>query len=150
MACAVTAWSPVIIRTSIPAPSAVCTASLASDRSGSMIPTIATNERSCANDMGSSVTASRSVSSMSRTANASTRRPFSPISSLAASMPARASSIGDLGSAQGAPWLEQRASTTSGPPLTSSINRSPSSTGIRWKVAMNLYSESNGTSARRG
>ena len=41
MAWAVTAWSPVIMRTSMPAPSATSTASFASGRSGSMMPTIA-------------------------------------------------------------------------------------------------------------
>ena len=43
---AVTVWSPVIIRTSTPAPSAARTASLASVRSGSTIPTRATKTRS--------------------------------------------------------------------------------------------------------
>ena len=47
IACAVTAWSPVIIRTSIPACSAVVTAALASARSGSMMPTMPTKPRSC-------------------------------------------------------------------------------------------------------
>ena len=41
MAWAVTAWSPVIIRTSMPAASAIVTALFASARSGSMMPAIA-------------------------------------------------------------------------------------------------------------
>ena len=45
-------------------------------------------------DIGSSVMASTSVSSTNRAAKASTRRPFSPIRALAASMSARTSSIG--------------------------------------------------------
>ena len=43
MAFAVMAWSPVIMRTSMPAARAAVTASLASARSGSMIPTRAAN-----------------------------------------------------------------------------------------------------------
>ena len=48
-----TVWSPVIIRTSIPAPSAVRTASLAALRSGSTIPTSATMTRSVTAGIGS-------------------------------------------------------------------------------------------------
>ena len=44
----------------------------------------------------------------------------------------------------------QRASTTSGAPFTSSTVCSAPSTVTVWKVAMNLYSESKGTSASRG
>ena len=57
IAWAVTAWSPVIMRTSMPAPSAVCTAAFASARSGSMIPTMPTNDRSWVSDIGSSAIA---------------------------------------------------------------------------------------------
>ena len=46
IACAVTAWSPVIIRTSMPARSAISTAAFADGRSGSMMPTIPTKPRS--------------------------------------------------------------------------------------------------------
>ena len=74
---AVMVWSPVIIRTSIPAPSAVCTASLASVRSGSTIPTSATMTRSVTAAIGSASAAVIAVSSRSRAANASTRSPRS-------------------------------------------------------------------------
>ena len=53
IALAVTAWSPVIMRTSIPAPSAVWTARFASARSGSMMPTMPTKSRFCVSDIGS-------------------------------------------------------------------------------------------------
>ena len=57
---------------------------------------------------------------------------------------------GDACRSSGPPASVQRASTTSGPPLTSSTTRDAPSTSILWNVAMNLYSESNGTSASRG
>ena len=150
MAFAVTAWSPVIMRTSMPAPSAVWTAPLASARSGSMMPTMPTKSRSCVSDIGSEPIASSSSSSTNRAANASTRRPCSPIRSLAASMSDRISSIGTWVSLNGPPARAQRARTTSGPPFTSSTTRSRPASVARWKVAMNLYSESKGTSASRG
>src|SRR6266516_175895 len=77
MARAVTVWSPVIIRTSTPAPSAVWTASLAAARSGSMIPTSATMTRSVTAGIGSASAAVIASSSRSRAANASTRSPRS-------------------------------------------------------------------------
>ena len=63
---------------------------------------------------------------------------------------AAASAIGTCVSLSGPPERAHRASTTSGPPLTSWTTRSRPPSVARWKVAMNLYSESNGTSARRG
>ena len=134
----------------MPACRAVATAALASARSGSMMPTMPTNARSWVSDIGSAAIWPVCASSTSRAAKASTRRPFSPIRAFAASMPARACSIGTWLPLSGPPDWVQRASTTSGPPLTSSITWSTPSTGNRWKVAMNLYSESNGTSAIRG
>ena len=47
MAAAVVAWSPVIIRTRIPASWHLAMAALASARGGSTIPTIASRVRSC-------------------------------------------------------------------------------------------------------
>ena len=128
IACAVTAWSPVIMRTSMPAPSAVCTAAFDDGRSGSMIPTIPTNARSRVSDIGSAAIASSSPSSTKRAAKASTRSPFSPMRSFASSIPVRASSIGTCEPLIGPPARLQRASTTSGPPLTSWITRSVPST----------------------
>ena len=138
MAWAVTAWSPVIIRTSMPAASAIVTALLASARSGSMMPVSPTKDRSWVSDIGSSVTAASSSGVTSRAANASTRRPFSPIRTLAASMSARAWSMGTCAPLSGPPACEQRAITTSGAPFTSSMTCSTPSSGKRWKVAMNL------------
>ena len=135
---AVTAWSPVIMRTSIPAASAVVTAAFASERSGSMIPAMPTNDRSRTIDIGSAVIAASSSSSTSRAAKASTRSPSPPIRALAASIPGSASSIGAWSGLSGPPARVQRASTTSGPPLTSATTRSTPSRGSRWKVAMNL------------
>ena len=105
MACAVTAWSPVIIRTSMPARSAISTAAFASARSGSMMPDHPDEARSRVSDIGSAVIAAVSSSSMSRAAKASTRRPFSPICRLAASMPARACSIGTWTPLSGPPAM---------------------------------------------
>jgi hypothetical protein len=53
-------------------------------------------------------------------------------------MSSRASSIGTWEPLSGPPAWVQRASTTSGAPLTSSMTRSIPSTEYRWKVAMNL------------
>jgi hypothetical protein len=138
------------MRTSMPALRAVCTAAFDEARSGSMIPTMPTKPRSATSDIGSSVIAWISPSPTKRAAKASTRRPFWPIRSLSASMPVRACAIDTGASLSGPPdWLH-RARTTSGPPLTSWMTRSTPSTGTLWNVAMNLYSESNGTSASRG
>jgi hypothetical protein len=63
----------VIMRTSMPTRSAVSTASLASGRSGSIVPTIPTNPRSRVIDIGSATIASTSSSAITRAANASTR-----------------------------------------------------------------------------
>ena len=65
-------------------------------------------------------------------------------------MSARASSIGTCVSLIGPPDGRSGASTTSGPPFTSCTTRSRPASVTRWKVAMNLYSESKGTSASRG
>ena len=135
----------------MPAARATVTAPLASARSGSMIPAIPAKARSWVSDIGSLVIAARSASpSMSRMAKASTRNPFWPILSLAAAMPGPASLIGTCEPLSGPPDIVQRARTTSGAPLTSSTVCSAPSRAIRWNVAMNLYSESNGTSASRG
>lgn len=103
-----------------------------------MIPAMPTKARSFTSDIGSSCITEASVSSTKRVANESTRRPFSPIRSFASSRLARASAIGTWDPLSGPPASVQRASTTSGPPLTSSITRSTPSIGTRWNVAMNL------------
>ena len=89
MARAVIVWSPVIMRTSTPAPRARCTASFASARSGSMMPTRATNIRSLTSAIGVASAVAMSASSTSRAAKARTRSPCLDSSSLAASRSAR-------------------------------------------------------------
>ena len=153
MARAVMVWSPVIIRTSTPAPSAAWTASLASVRSGSTIPTSATKTRSVTAAIGSASAAVIVASSMSLAANASTRSPRSDSLRLAARSSSRTVPIGTCWPCHRA--RSQRSRTTSGAPLTVTrcgcwTTGPASQSGRSWKVAMNLYSESNGTSARRG
>ena len=150
---AVTVWSPVIIRTSIPAAKATCTASLASVRSGSMMPTSATKIRSVTAAIGSASAADIAASSRSRAAKASTRSPRSESWRLAARISSRTAVSGTCSPCHSA--RPQRSMTTSGAPFTVTkcgcCKIPPSSRpGRSWKVAMNLYSESNGTSARRG
>ena len=153
MARAVMVWSPVIIRTSTPAASAARTASLASARSGSTIPTSATKTRSVTAAIGSASAAVIAVSSRSRAAKARTRSPRSDSCRLAARISSRTVAIGTTSPCHNA--VAQRCSTTSGAPFTLMRCRwamipPVSHSGRSWKVAMNLYSESNGTSARRG
>ena len=113
---AVMVWSPVIIRTSIPAASAVWTASLASVRSGSTIPTSATKTRSVTAAIGSASAADIAASSMSLAANASTRSPRSDSLRLAARISSRTVPIGTCWPCHRA--RSQRSRTTSGAPLT--------------------------------
>ena len=67
MARAVMVWSPVIMRTSMPASSATRRRASASARSGSMIPTSATSTRSVTAAIGSVLAADIAASSRSRT-----------------------------------------------------------------------------------
>ena len=138
MALAVIGLSPVIMRTSIPALSAVVTASFASARNGSIIPAIPTKARSWVSDIGSCTITSSSSSATRRAAKASTRRPCSPMRALAASRSACTSAIGTCEPLSGPPAWQQRAKMTSGPPFTSSMTCSAPSTVTRWNVAMNL------------
>ena len=113
---AVTVWSPVIIRTSMPAPRATWTASLASVRSGSMIPTSATMTRSVTAFIGSASAAVMPASSRSRAANASTRSPRSDSLRLAARISSRTAATGTTSPCHSA--YPQRCRTTSGAPFT--------------------------------
>ena len=103
MAPAVIGLSPVIMRTSMPALSAVATASFASARSGSIMPAMPTKARPWVIAIGSAFIASTSSSAIRRVANASTRRPFSPMRALAASSSARTSAIGTCEPLSGPP-----------------------------------------------
>ena len=118
-----------------------------------MIPTSATKTRSVTAAIGSAIAAAIAASSRSRAANASTRSPRSDSLRLAARISSRTVPIGTCSPCHSA--RPQRSMTTSGAPLTvtkcGSCRIPPASeSGRSWKVAMNLYSESNGTSARRG
>ena len=126
---AVTALSPVIMRTSMPARSAVGTAPWPRRAAGrSCRPARRTRGRGRAPSVARAMVASSS-SSTNRAANARTRRPSAAIRSFAAGMPASASAMGTCDPLIGPPDTEQRARTTSGPPLTSMMTRSVPSSG---------------------
>ena len=88
MAAAVTAWSPVIIRTSMPALWHLAMAALASARGGSTMPTMAMIVRSCTSLMRSA-SGSNWSGSKSRRATTITRSPDAAIRSFSASAAAR-------------------------------------------------------------
>ena len=88
IAAAVTAWSPVIIRTSMPALWHLAMAALASARGGSTMPIIAMIVRSCTRPMRSA-SGSNWSGSKSRRATTITRSPDSAIRSFSASAAAR-------------------------------------------------------------
>ena len=92
IAAAVVAWSPVIMRTRMPALLHLAMASLASARGGSTIPTIASSVRSWTrpsrSPLGSNVAGSKS-----RWATTITRSPPSAMRSLASSARCRLSSV---------------------------------------------------------
>ncbi len=119
-----------------------------------MMPTSATSTRSSTAPIGSATAAAIAASSRSRAANARTRSPCSESFWLAARMSSRTSAIGTCSPCQSA--CVQRSSDDVGCALDASRSaarrriRAASHSGRSWNVAMNLYSESNGTSARRG
>ena len=140
IATAVPAWSPVIILTRMPASRHCAIAATASGRGGSTMPTSPHSSRPPATSSASSVVV---PSSARRRAAARTRRPCPPSSSIRRSHRAR-SSGSDV--PDGEVCVAQRSSTRSGAPLrcTSSVPSGP-----RSRVAMNLFSDSNGTTATR-
>ena len=148
IAAAVVTWSPVIIRARIPASLQRAIASFASLRGGSTIATRASSVRSftCARR---SPPASNEAGSKSFEATASTRSPSLASRSFSAvtrSMPSAAGTVVPSG-----PRIcDERASRTSGAPFTKQRTTLRPSSSSSWNVAMNLYSESNGTSATRG
>ena len=142
------AWSPVIMRTRMPASLQSAIASLASLRGGSTIPTSASSVRPC-------TSSSRSPPGRSSRGRCRARPRPAPAG------PRRRAGRSRPGRDRGRPprarlepsasrICDERASSTSGAPLTKQRTtlRPPSS--ISWNVAMSLYSESNGTSATRG
>jgi hypothetical protein len=125
-------------------------ASRASGRGGSTMPTIASSVRSSTNT-SRSPPGSNVAGSKSRRATTMTRSPALAIRSFSSSASWRLSSVTATRSASGIHTWAPRSMRTSGAPLTKqrTMGRSCASV-ISWKVAMNLYSESNGTSAIRG
>ena len=92
MAAAVTAWSPVIMRTSMPALWHLAMAALASARGGSTMPTIAMMVRSCI-WLIRSADGSKPSTSKSRRATTITRWPDWPMRSFSATAAARWSTL---------------------------------------------------------
>ena len=138
IACAVIAWSPVIIRTRMPALRASAMALVASARGGSTSPTSATISRSCISGIGSAE-GSNLPGSNSRWANPRTRRPCPAIRSFSAVTRARMSSVSRSVRPPGIRAKADRSRITSGAPLTYARTTGfPDSPGIVWNVAMNL------------
>mmetsp|Transcript_41040 Transcript_41040/g.122537 ORF Transcript_41040/g.122537 Transcript_41040/m.122537 type:complete len:238 (+) Transcript_41040:233-946(+) len=151
----VSAWSPVIILTEMPAVCATLTASMTSSRGGSRIASSATivNVGSRLRRYLGSITATSSVSGTSPRHSASTRRPFDDRCSCALTHISVSSGSVFLAlmSAMVSPaiWVEHMGMTRSGAPLTKTMRPSPGANGW-WIVAMNLCSDSNGTLCTRG
>ena len=138
MAAAVTAWSPVIMRTWMPALLQVAMASLASARGGSTMPTMASRVRSCTwpsrSPLGSKVCGSKS-----RRATTITRSPAPAMRSFSSRARWRFSSVMGTVLPSGSQNEPPRATSTSGAPLTKQRTTGfPCSSGMWWKVAMNL------------
>ena len=87
---------------------------------------------------------------MSRDATASTRRPSRGETVVLGERRGRARSSAMAVVPSAVADRVDRASSTSGAPLTKQRTTFLPSSVISWKVAMSLYSESNGTSASRG
>ena len=117
IAAAVVAWSPVIIRTRIPASWHSAIATLASGRGGSTMPTIASSVSSCTWSMRSPPAVS-TLGSRSRCATTMTRSPALAIWSLASRARCRLSSVIGTTAPSGFRSVVARAMRTSGAPLT--------------------------------
>ena len=140
MALAVPAWSPVIITTRMPACRQLRIASIASGRGGSMMPT---RPRKTMSACTSSMARVSVPSSASRRAAASTRSPSAPRLSIRSSQKSRSSGTTEPSASS---WCVLQSSSRSGAPL--SRMRTPPA-GSRLRVAMNLLSDSKGTTASR-
>ena len=149
IAAAVVAWSPVIMRARIPASLQRAIASFASLRGGStmrderqqrqVLDLVEQRHRRGRTRRGS----------MSREATASTRSPSPARRSFSARTRSRPPSAGTVEPSTSR-ICDERASSTSGAPLTKQRTTFLPSSSISWKVAISLYSESNGTSPTRG
>ena len=140
IASAVRGWSPVIITGRMPAVRHSSTASAASGRGGSIMPTmpISTSPVSARSEVSGSGT-----SSQTRTAKASVRRPSAAMRPETSSTWARSSgTVPD-------PFdtCAQRSVSTSIAPFVNDTTLPPAQ---GWKVVISLRSESNGSSAIRG
>ena len=117
MAAAVVAWSPVIIRTRMPASWHSAIAALASGRGGSTMPTIASRVRSVTWPIRSP-SGWKVAGSKSRCATTITRSPALAIRSLASRARCRLSSVTGTRLPSGSRIVVPRAIRTSGAPLT--------------------------------
>mmetsp|Transcript_41041 Transcript_41041/g.122542 ORF Transcript_41041/g.122542 Transcript_41041/m.122542 type:complete len:212 (+) Transcript_41041:67-702(+) len=151
----VSAWSPVIILTLMPAVCATLTASITSSRGGSRIASsaiIVSSGLRWRRYLGS-IPATCSSSGSSPRQTASTRRPLLDRCSCALiHMSLSSGSVFlDLRSSIVSPatCLSHMLMTRSGAPFTNIMRPSPGANGA-WIVAMNLCSDSNGTECTRG
>ena len=149
MAAAVVAWSPVIMRTRMPASLQSAIASFASLRGGSTMPTRASSVRSSHHveqvAVGSNVGRVEVARGDGEHAQALAGQPV-----VLREHPVARAVDGDRPTRRRRGSCDERASSTSGAPLTKQRTTFRPSSSISWKVAMSLYSESNGTSATRG
>ena len=140
---AVTAWSPVIIRTRMPASRHWAMASRASGRGGSTMPTSATSTIRSSRSIGS---AAASTSSVPRTVSgekscvptASTRMPWPASFGVGAgvALPGGVVEVQDLGAAQVAVGAADQHVRRA---LDEAAHHVPAARSVhRWKVAMNL------------
>ena len=135
---AVTAWSPVIIRTLIPAFFAVAMEALAAGRGGSTIPTRASSSRPVTRG-SRSAPGSKAAGSKSFRAVAITRRPCSPSRWFSAWYSSLNLPSAGTGPVSASKTVAARARSWSGAPLTKQRMTSwPDSSVILWKVAISL------------
>ena len=143
MAPAVILWSPVIITGLMPAALHLATATFASSRGGSIIPTIPRKVRSFSRVAG---VISEGSSFRALEATASTRRACEAIFRLASWIPCRSSSSRGRAPCPSS-MFEQHPSSSSSPPFTAT-RKVPS--GRACTVVISFLSESKGISSTRG
>ena len=139
IASAVTAWSPVIIRTWMPAAWAIAIASLASDRGGSTMPTRARSVRSLTSGSRSAALASNVAASKSRVAGRQDSQALraEPLVLLEEAV-LELARPGTLPPVPSSPSFA-RAKSWSGAPLTYiRMTSLPASSFMAWNVAMSL------------
>ena len=112
------------------------------------MPTSASNVSPCTSSR-SEPSGWKSAGSSSRAATARTRRPAPASRSFSARTRSLPASTG-ISDPSASLTYEERASRTSGAPLTKQRTTACAASSISWNVAINLYSESKGTSPTRG